>query len=419
MSRVINLAGRIKERLPAELVGFMQEAGDVAAHEGQGLYLVGGVVRDLLLGRTNLDLDLVVEGDAIALTEKLNDRRQGKITTHRRFRTAKIKWDRWSADLASARSETYARPGALPIVKPDSINRDLFRRDFTVNAMAIDLNPDRYGDLIDLHGGRTDLEQGIIRVLHERSFVDDATRIWRALRYEQRLGFRLEHTTLGLLKRDVPMLKTVSGERTRYELECILGEELPEKVLRRAGELGALAALNPALKADDWLVDVFARARKLSSPEPAPPGLYLSLLAYRLTVEEGEQLVSSLRLSRVWARAVRDAIGLKTEVPSLADPELTPANLYYRLQGYSVLAVTANRLAADSPVTRRRIELFLDKLRYIKPSLDGQDLRKMGVAPGPRIKELLGRLNEARLDGRVTDRRGEVALVEDLLADKG
>ena len=228
MPEITNLASKIEKQLPTELVDFMRRAGEVATSRGQSLYLVGGMVRDLLLERTNLDLDLVVEGDAINLAQQLRELYQGKITTHPRFNTAKLQWDKWSVDLATARSETYAKPGALPTVKPSSLASDLFRRDFTINTMAIELIPNHYGQLIDPHRGRDDLEQGLIRILHERSFIDDSTRIWRGLRYEQRLDFQLEPNTLRLLKRDIPRVDTISGDRIRHELELTLKEEFPE-----------------------------------------------------------------------------------------------------------------------------------------------------------------------------------------------
>jgi tRNA nucleotidyltransferase (CCA-adding enzyme) len=166
-------------------------------------------------------------------------------------------------------------------VKPASIKDDLFRRDFTINAMAIELSTSHYGQLIDLFGGQDDLEHKLIRVLHEKSFIDDATRIWRGLRYEQRLNFRLETVTLQLLKRDTSYLDKVSGDRIRHELELVLKEAYPEKVLSRADELGVLAKLHPALKGDGWQAGKFEQARKLSSPDSPSTELYLSLLAYR------------------------------------------------------------------------------------------------------------------------------------------
>ncbi|MFC1966600.1 CCA tRNA nucleotidyltransferase, partial [Chloroflexota bacterium] len=243
MAEKTNLSSKIEKQLPVELVKFMHAAGQVAASQEQGLYLVGGVVRDLLLGRTNLDLDMVVGGNAIELAQRLAGTTRGKLITHPRFNTAKLRWDTWSVDFATARSETYEKPGALPKVKPGSLASDLFRRDFTINAMAIELSHGRYGQLIDRHGGMDDLKHKLIRILHERSFIDDATRIWRGLRYEQRLDFQLEANTLKLLKRDLPMLDTISGDRIRHELELVLREEFPEKALRRATELGVLPRL--------------------------------------------------------------------------------------------------------------------------------------------------------------------------------
>jgi len=406
-----NLANRIAKGLPTELVNFMQVAGEVAQRQGQSLYLVGGVVRDLLLGRTNFDLDLVVEGNAIELARQLMETKQGKITIHPRFGTAKLQWDKWNIDLATARSETYAKPGALPRVKPGSLSSDLFRRDFTINTMAIYLDPTRYGELIDPYGGRHDLERKLIRVLHEKSFTDDATRIWRGLRYEQRLGFRLEPATLRWLKRDVSCLDTVSGDRIRRELELVLQEAYPEKVLNRAGELGVLARLHPALKGDRGLAEKFEQARRLRLPGLSPVGLYLALLAYPLAGEENERLISHLRLCKSAARTLRETVDLKARFRSLADPGLTPSRVYTLLHGYSPSALGANFLAGDPPIASQYVGLFLKKLRYVKPALGGGDLKRLGVAPGPRVKEMLGRLLEARLDGQATTKQAEKDLV--------
>ncbi len=417
MTKIINLADRIEKQLPAELIGFMQTAGKIAHIQGRNLYLVGGVVRDLLLERANLDIDLVVEGDAINLAYRLRQVYPGKITTYPRFNTAKLQWAKWSVDLATARCETYAKPGALPSVKLGSLKSDLSRRDFTINAMAINLDPSHYGKLIDLYGGIHDLKHKIIRILHEKSFTDDATRIWRGLRYEQRLNFQLEETTLDLLKRDISMLDTISGDRIRYELECILHEEYPEKVFRRAQELGVLEWLHPALKGNGWLAEKCKQARELNSPNPPPVGLYLALLAYHLNDEENEQLVAKIRLPKSLAQTMRDTISLKVKLSSLADPELPSSSIYHLLHGYSPVAITASSLADDSPIVRQHIQLFLNKLLYIKPALTGDDLQRMGIPAGPRIKEILNLLHEARLDGKVASKQGEEEMVRGWLTE--
>ncbi len=412
----INLSDKMRKQLPAELVNFMQVAGKIADNQGQSLYLVGGVVRDLLLEQPNFDLDLVVEGDAINLAQQLAHIKQGKIITHPRFNTAKLRWDKWSVDLATARSESYEKPGALPRVKPSSLSNDLFRRDFTINNMAIYLSPSQYGKLVDLYGGRDDLKHKLIRVLHGKSFTDDATRILRGLRYEQRLNFHLEETTLQLLERDIPMLDTISGDRIRHELELILKEEFPERILRRAEELGVLPKLHSALTGDSWLARKFEQACKLSAPNPPPVGLYLALLAYPLTSEENEQLILRLRLPKILAQTLRDTNAIKAKLQSLANPKLTPSSIYRLLHGPSSLAVVASSLASESPVACQHIQLFLNKLRYVKPALTGTDLKRMGIAPGPHIKEILNLLHEARLDGKVTSKRGEEELVREWLS---
>ncbi|MFC1937178.1 CCA tRNA nucleotidyltransferase [Chloroflexota bacterium] len=413
----INLGEQIETQLPAELVHFMQLAGEVTARQGNSLYLVGGVVRDLLLGKPTFDLDLVVEGDAIELARQLAQMKQAKVVTHGHFNTANLQWGEWSVDLATARSETYARPGALPEVKPSSIKNDLFRRDFTVNAMAVHLSPGRYGELIDLYGGREDLEHRLIRILHEKSFSDDATRIWRALRYEQRLDFELEATTLELLQRDIDMLDTISADRIRHELELVLKETHPEKALRRAGELGVLHKLHPALEGNGWLAEKIEQARRLSLPRSPSVGLYLSLFAHQLAGEQVEQLIVSLKSPKLQAQTLRDTINLKNKLRPLANPELKRSSVYRLLHSYSVPAITANLIASDSPIAEQHIRLFLNRLRYIKPALSGDDLKRLGIAPGLQMKVVLDRLHEARLDGKVTTKRGEEEMVRGWVAN--
>ncbi|MFC2033004.1 CCA tRNA nucleotidyltransferase [Chloroflexota bacterium] len=411
MPEVVNLADRIEKQLPAELKRFMQEAGKMAQGRGMALYLVGGVVRDMLLGRANLDLDLVVEGDAIALAREMADIRQGKVVIHPRFGTARVQWDRWSVDLATTRSETYARPGALPTVHPSSLRNDLFRRDFTVNAMAVDIGPARYGELVDIYGGIADLERRLIRVLHDRSFIDDTTRIWRALRYEQRLDFQIEPDTMELIGHGLPMLEAISGDRIRHELELVLREELPERTLRRAGGLGVLSKLHPSLKAGGWLAEKFALARAQASPDLPSTAVYLSLLMYRLSESELDRVLSYLRFTKAVTRVLRDTADLKDELAILVSVELKPSAIYSLLQDYSVAALNSTMIATESAVIRESIGLFLRKLRHVKPALTGGDLARMGIAPGHRIKEILSRLRQAKLDGEVSSKQDEERLV--------
>ena len=412
MPKIINLARKIEKQLPIELVEFLESAGLIAARQGWRLYLVGGVVRDLLLGRSNFDIDMVVEGDAIALGQRLAETTGGKITARPRFGTAKLIWNKWAIDIVMARSETYSRPGALPTAKPGILANDLFRRDFTINAMAVELMSGRWGQLIDLYGGQDDLKQKQIRILHKGSFIDDATRIWRAIRYEQRLDFNIEAATLRLLKRDIPQLDTISGDRIRHELELILKEPVPEKVLSRADKLGILAKIHPDPKYNDRLTEKFQAARELSETELPSVALYLTLLTYALTESEIAELVSYLHLPRPLGETLHDSINLKTKLKLLSKPKLRPSRIYALLNGYSETAITANTLATDSAVVRRNTQRFLTKLRYVKPITTGADLTKRGIPAGPRIKEILRKLLEARLDGKVTSRKAEENLVK-------
>ena len=404
----------MEERLPQKLLSFLRLAGEVAQAQGQKLYLVGGVVRDLILGRPNLDFDLVVEGDAPRLARQLARASGEKVVVHRQFGTAKFHRGDLSIDLVTARSETYSRPGALPEVQPGTINDDLFRRDFSVNAMAIALSLASFGELVDPYRGRVDLEQRLIRILHQRSFIDDATRILRALRYEQRLDFQLEEATERLLREQKSMLDTISGDRLRHELELILKEEQPERILYRAEILGVLQELHPSLKGNGWLTERFHQARRISPPDPA---LYLSLLLYRLTEEENERLLARLNIVGELGRNLRQVLRLKAELPSLADPDLPRSGIYRSLKPYSPMAVTACSLASDSGIIRSHLELYLSDLRYVKSSLDGEHLKSMGVAPGPRLGRMLEALLEAKLDERVSTREEEEALVRQWLEE--
>ncbi|HEX7364727.1 MAG TPA: hypothetical protein VF366_06165, partial [Dehalococcoidia bacterium] len=332
-----NLSAKLEKFLPPPVLALIKIAGKEAANMGQELYIVGGVVRDLFLARINYDFDLVIEGDAVSLAKKLAGDTGAKLTVHERFGTAKLIYPEFSLDLATARSETYSRPGALPSVKPGSLKDDLIRRDFSINAMALHVNPKQYGQLVDLYGGQKDIEHRLIRILHSKSFIDDATRILRAIRYEQRLGFKMEAETEKLLRRDAAMLDTISGDRLRHELELIFKENEPERALVRAGELGVLKRLQPSLKADNKLVQAFAKAREMT--KSSLPTVYLCLLVYSLTEKENEEFISRLNFPKTSAQAMRQTLQLKKQLHKLDNPRLKSSDIYRLLQGYSPPAI--------------------------------------------------------------------------------
>ena len=408
---VAGIGREIETHLPREIQALLRVAGELASREGQRLYLVGGVVRDLLLGRRNLDIDLIVEGNAPALARQLAKAEGGKVVTHPRFGTATITENTISIDIVTARSETYARPGALPRVKPGTIRDDLYRRDFSVNAMAVKLHTAQFGELVDPFNGKNDLDNKLIKILHKDSFKDDPTRIWRAIRYEQRLNFKLGSETEHVLRHDLAFMYSVSGDRLRHELERILEEPAPEKAIRRAGELGALQMLQPYLKGDKWLSGRFEQARNVT-PHPHDDIItYWALLVWRLEKDGIEEFIKRLRLKRESSKILRDITNLKRTLPSLDKREQMPSEIYRYLANYKPQAIQAASIATDSKLVRGRLLLYLSNLRLTAPILSGHDLQQMGVPPGRKLGRMLRDLKYARLDGKVATKTEEQELV--------
>lgn len=388
----------------------------LAAAQDVAVYLVGGPVRDLLLGGTVQDLDFVVEGDAPGLARQLAEELGGRAVIHSRFGTATIAVDGAAnalrVDLVTARREVYPRPGGLPQVFPGTIYDDLARRDFSVNAMALPLGGGEPG-LLTPGGGLADLENGLIRILHPASFVDDPTRLLRAVRYEQRLGFRLERDTESRLREGVAQgcLDTVSGDRLRHELGRIFAETHPGPPLLRAAELGILAGIHPALGYGNCL-----QRWTESGPEIiAETGLirhfeeltWLAALSYPLSASSGEGLIGRLNMPKAWAVAARDTIGLRQQEAAIADYALLPSRLCGRLEGLSPAAVAGVAGLTDKAAVSQALRRYLADLRHIAPALKGQDLLAMGVPPGPPVGEALAQLRAARQDGQLHSTAGE------------
>jgi len=405
----MNLAWQIEQYLPQQLLGVVRNISGQATKLGQTAYLVGGVVRDLLLGYSSFDLDLVVEGDAVKLAQKMAEITEAKLLTHPRFGTAKFIYSNFTLDIATARGETYARPGALPVVTPGTLKDDLSRRDFSINAMAIALTSNDYGELVDPYQGKNDLEHRLIRILHPKSFSDDATRILRAIRYEQRLHFELEPQTAQLLKRDIPMLDTISGDRIRHELEIIFGEKQPEFVINRLAELGVLQKTSPFLIGDGWIAEKFDKARRLKKPSQLP-SLYFCLLTYSFSESGIEQFLDRFNIPAKSSRAMRDTLRLKTRLSQLNKPSMKRSEIYHLLHEYEPLAIQANAIASESSMVRHHLQLFLTKLRYVRTSLKGEDLKRLGISAGSEMGKVLQSLHKAKLNGEVNTRADEEKL---------
>jgi tRNA nucleotidyltransferase (CCA-adding enzyme) len=388
----------------------LSQAVALAGERGVALYLVGGAVRDLLLGSAHFDADLVVVGDAIELAKEVGKRLRCRLVSHPRFGTATVKGEGYHLDFVQARSERYERPGALPFVSPGTLADDLARRDFTINAMALQLAGDDVGRLIDQHAGETDLQAGLVRVLHDRSFRDDPTRILRAIRYAGRLGFRLERSTARLLRRDLEYLGSISGARLRHEFERIASEERVAAIVSLAAKLGALSALEPSicvsvrqLKAIEQVPDAGTANRK--------EAIFFPLLLCGEPDQQTEAQISRLALTGRQAAAVRSCVRLRRDEARLGKGSLRPSQVVELLSETPPEAIEGFALLTDSPLVRDRLRRYLDEWRFMRPRLNGRDIEALGVAHGPAVGAALAALRTARLDGVVSTRDDEVVLV--------
>ena len=409
-SRSLTLA-TLGAGLDEQRIWALNAVRSLADETGLPVYLVGGPVRDALLGAPVLDLDFSIEGDAAEFARQLSRSVDAELTVHQRFGTATVVTRQVRIDLVTARSETYARPGQLPDVKPGTIADDLARRDFTINAMALPLH--RQGEqLVDPHHGYRDLEVGTVRALHDRSFIDDPTRLFRAVRYEQRLGFAIEERTLEWAAEAIAdgRMAAVSGDRWRHELERILGEEYPGPALLRAGELGLLAGLHPALANAEGLQRLSHHA-----PEEVEEDYWLAALFAPLTTEEGEGLVNRLRMAGRMAAVARDTIAVGIQESEILAAGETPSALFQLLSPLEPAAVSAwAKLTPETEVVPS-LRRYLDELRFVRPVLSGTELLALGVPQGPLMGEILSSLRTARLDGTVASEEEEQALVKSLL----
>ncbi|MBI1880493.1 MAG: CBS domain-containing protein [Chloroflexi bacterium] len=444
-----NLTSQLEQALSPQLLKLLREAGELAAQRGDTLYLVGGFVRDLLLtlllgndaaakakASPRFDLDLVVEGEAIALAQRLRGRQGGRVRSHDRFGTAE--WilaqpipfgppasakttSLTSLDFVTARTEFYRHPTALPEVEQSSIRQDLHRRDFTINTLALRLTPDHFGELLDFYGGQNDLEARLIRVLHSLSFVEDPTRMLRAARLMARLDFALEERTAELLASALDLLPRVSGERIMHELELIFQERHPEQALQQLDQLGILAAIHPGLMVDDWLLE---RLRTLQSGlsetpwaemKPAPVH-YLGLMSFWLAGDERANLIERLNLRSQQRAILNQAYRIRRNITQIVEAEQA-SDLYHLLATTSDEARLIAWLGLEDEAARAQLLRFQRDLRGVGPLIDGTYLKEvLRLPPGPIYRRIIEALRQARLDGLVATLDEEQAMVEEILA---
>ncbi|MBE0416463.1 MAG: CBS domain-containing protein [Coriobacteriia bacterium] len=416
--------------LPAEAYEALHEIGRMAEEHGLRAHAVGGFVRDMLLGRRNLDIDVVIEGDGVAFAEAAATALGARVKVHRRFGTAVLVLSRTlHLDITSARTEYYTRPGALPTVERSSLRQDLFRRDFTLNAMAACVNTECFGAIADPFGGLRDLERGTLRVLHSLSFVEDPTRVLRAARFERRFGFCMDGATEELARQAVEMgvIDEVSSARIREEMLDIIDEDSPSAVFERLDDLGVLGVLLPEGAVSHHSIEALFGAerayRTLADAFERTPRRRVALVA-ALVAGSGQQA------GERWLRRMR--FGREYGEPALVLAErsvllgrrlkdrrkMRDSRLYRLLDSVPEEAIIYLWGAGDV-LARERIQRFVSVLSRIKPAVSGEDLIAMGLEPSPAFSGILAQALDARLDGKAVGRDAEMANLGRLVSRAG
>jgi tRNA nucleotidyltransferase (CCA-adding enzyme) len=390
-----------------------------AVSEGyDGVYLVGGTVRDILLGEPNFDVDIAVEGDAIALARALAQALDGRVRAHDKFGTAVVLYgEDERVDVVTARTEFYDAPAALPTVEHASIREDLFRRDFTINAMAVSLKGEDRGRLVDPFGGRNDLEAGTIRVLHNLSFIDDPTRIFRAVRYENRYGFRMDEHTVRLARGCIEMglVGDLSSTRLREELVALLEEGDVHHSIPRLAELGAGRAIHQHLAADDEAVRLIDRMRELNEQYGLRVPLWrlgLTALARELSPDEVLDWLHRLKVRRRDAEQIAAAVTVGPRIVERLRAQASPAEVVALAEPYAPDAPLFALALGDLPPIRD----YFERLGRVRLEITGADMAELGLEESPRVGEILAELRTRKLNGELDGRESELAAARELIA---
>ncbi|MFH1678760.1 MAG: CCA tRNA nucleotidyltransferase [Candidatus Omnitrophota bacterium] len=406
------------DNLPKEILQLVYLARDVAAEKGLHAYLVGGFVRDLILGVPNFDLDIVVQDNAFMFASEIARRLKVRLITHHRFGTGTlITPGKIKVDIATIRRESYPHPGSLPDVSPGTIEEDLARRDFTINALAIDLIPRNFGKVVDYYHGRNDLQAGIIRILHDLSFIDDPTRIIRAVRFERRFEFRIEPRSLKLLQdaKRMGMLKRLSPHRLRDELILILKEPRAYNCILRLDKLAGFDFMHPNLKLNkknlhflalikkeiNWFRGSFSKRRNLDGWL-----MYCIGILSPLKREEINQVCKRFGLRRGEVKRVLTYKKFpKTKIQRLSKKNISPSQLYQILESLSFEVILLIKAEQENKNLKHNIERFLRCYNGIRLHVSGEDLNKLGLKPSPDYKKILNRLLSHQLNGKIKSRR--------------
>jgi tRNA nucleotidyltransferase (CCA-adding enzyme) len=418
----------MRERLPERIILILRDIGATADEIGLNAYVIGGFVRDLFLYRSNEDLDVVIEGDGIAFARRYARKVGARLHTHAKFGTAVVIFENgFKVDVASARMEYYKFPAALPTIEMSSLKLDLYRRDFSINTLCIHLNPEKFGTLIDFFSAQKDLKEKTIRVLHNLSFVEDPTRAFRAIRFEQRFGFTIGKLTANLIKNAVRMdfFKRLSGKRVFAELRLILSEENPGPSVVRLQDYDLLKVVHPSIELTPAMINLFASIKKVVAwydllfleESYMKWSVYFMGMIRACDRETTRDICRRFELPpRVQALFTKGRFAAERRLNSL-ERKLPSENsrLYRNLVEFCIEQILYMMAATKREAVRKAISHYCVHLRFVRPLLKGQDLKTLGLAPGPRYRRILDDLLNARLNGRVESREDEIALARKLI----
>ncbi|MEA3328566.1 MAG: DHHA1 domain-containing protein [Candidatus Omnitrophota bacterium] len=426
-----DLAKKLKKTLPQHTLGILEITGRIADKDNIQAFAVGGFVRDLILGVKNLDVDIVIEGDIRKFAKKLARELNGALVLHKKFKTATIVMnDKSKVDVATSRTERYHKPAALPEVKASRIREDLQRRDFTINTMAVKLNRREFGELLDFFDAQRDLKRGRIRVLHKMSFVEDPTRIFRAVRFESRYNFEIDKYTENLIKTAVSddMFTKVSGERLREEIVLILKEPRPLKALKRMAELHELRFIHPVINFNHKLLRGLERSEEIlvwyritfARKHIESWLVYFLALIDQLDLKRTEELLKRFPFRRKEQDIIRATKKMDTLVFLALSKRkaMRPSQIYRLLSHLSKETILAIMAKAPRLIVRRRVSDYLTKFLHVKIKIKGEDLKKEGFKPGPDFSRILEKVLYARLDGHLKTRSDELRFVRRLKKPK-
>lgn len=427
-----DILGRIRNSIPHATLETLKSLGRTGDTLDLKVYAVGGFVRDLVLGESNSDLDVTVEGDGILFAETFADEHGCRVKSHKKFGTATIIFpDGSKIDVASTRLEYYDSPGVLPTVERSSLKMDLYRRDFTINTLAVSLSSTGFGRLIDYFGGMRDLKEKSVRVLHNLSFVEDPTRVFRAVRFEQRLGFRMAAHTENLIKNSIRMnfLDKLGGRRLFNELVHIFEEREPHNAVERIASLGALKYIHRSLEVTESIISIIKESSQiirwfelLYLKEPFE-GWIVYLLAICSNLSNDDFVETCVRLDigprfieRYFEGRVQGLKALEKISRSINGKirSLLPSEICSLLRSLPV-EVLLHLMARTDGNTRRQFSIYFTKLAMIESEIDGEDLKKLGVRSGPAFARILQLVLDAKIDGRVETRADELELVKNLI----